>query len=293
VCQWLWSEKIEPFLNGRASGDLKIIPVAMADNPYITPEQLALARRLYPIGSLDYRIRVMGELLPGLIGSRAYSPFDRKIHVSKRLSRADIDPLKPLYIGFDFNVNPLSAVTMQKHGRIWRILDEFTLRPGIVDDLCQHIRDRYREHRNIVNICGDSTGNNHTTQTPKTNYELIALGLEQCFRLKMRVPEKNPPVRSRVNVVNYLLGSGGNEVLLEISHTCTETIADLEQVLWNHDASDIKKSHDSTDPYYQRTHHMDAAGYVVWAEESHVIQDARRVYEVKLQMPIPYYSITA
>jgi phage terminase large subunit-like protein len=41
ICQWLWSEKIEPWLNGRAPADFRIINVAMRDNPYITPDQLA------------------------------------------------------------------------------------------------------------------------------------------------------------------------------------------------------------------------------------------------------------
>src|SRR5215469_14395983 len=40
VCQWLWSEKIEPWLHKRLGDDTRIINVSMADNPYITEEQL-------------------------------------------------------------------------------------------------------------------------------------------------------------------------------------------------------------------------------------------------------------
>src|SRR5215475_13369553 len=37
ICQWLWAEKIEPWLNKRSPPDFKIINVAMRDNPHITP----------------------------------------------------------------------------------------------------------------------------------------------------------------------------------------------------------------------------------------------------------------
>src|SRR5262249_11339832 len=107
VCQWLWAEKIEPWLRRAAPDDFRIINVPIGYTPSTPPEQLQTARRLYPPGSLDYRIRIDGELLPGLLGNRAYAAFDRKLHVNKQLGPAKIDPLLPLYLGIDINADPL------------------------------------------------------------------------------------------------------------------------------------------------------------------------------------------
>lgn len=295
VCSWLWSEKIEPWLKGKNRQDVDIVQVALDDNPYIPEEQKALARRLYAPGSLDRRIRVDGELLPGLIGDRAYQAFERRIHVNKMIGPHSVDPMKPMYLGVDFNVDPLCGVILQKHNTIWRALDEIALRPGTVPELGEQVCKRYPAHRNDLVIVGDAMGRNRTAQTGKTDYDLLAAALQDTFRVRLDVPIKNPPVRDRVNVVNYLLGGGHNEVLFEISDHCPELIADLEQVLWKPDGSDLKKSRDKSDPYYQRTHTSDGTSYVLHEREQHILQKARRGGERRRngRRHAPHYGFAA
>src|SRR5262249_2111125 len=140
TCQWLWAEKSEPGLNGRAPTDSAIINAAMRDTPHIPQDQLAMAQRLSPPGSLDYRIRIDGELLPGLLGNRAYAAFDRKLHVNKSLGPQRIDPMLPLYLGLDVNANPLCCIIAQQHGEIWRALDEVVLRPGSLPEMGERLQ---------------------------------------------------------------------------------------------------------------------------------------------------------
>jgi phage terminase large subunit-like protein len=288
VCQWLWSEKIEPWLNGRAPKDFKITNVAMRDNPYITDEQLEMARRLYTPGSLDARIRIDGELLPGLIGARAYSAFDRKLHVNTHIGPESINPLAPLYFGLDVNANPLCCVIFQQHGKIWRALDEIVIRPGSLPEMGERLRERFGAHRHEIVLCGDAMGTHVHAQTGKTDYEVL-LAAMSGLRVRTAVPQKNPPDRDRVNLVNFLLGGGGHAVRFEISHKCPELIADLEQVLWSPDGSHIKKSHKADDPYYQRTHTSDGAGYILWAREASAIMQAVRP-TVQRKIPPMYYG---
>jgi hypothetical protein len=290
VCQWLWSEKIEPWLHGRAPADYRLLNGPMADNPYITPEQLLLARRLYAPGSLDMRIRIDGELLPGLLGARAYSAFDRKLHVNTRLGRDTIDPLRPLYLGLDVNVNPLCCVVVQLHGKIWRVLDEIVLRPGDLGELGETLRERFGSHRHELVLCGDAMGTHEHAQTGKTDYEVV-LAAMHGLRVRLAVPEKNPPDRDRVNLVNFLLGSGGAAVRLEVAAHCTELIADLEQVEMERHGKHLKKSHKPDDPYYQRTHTSDGLGYVCWAREASAITQAKLDSGEKSTLIQPYYGV--
>ena len=286
VCQWLWAEKIEPWLNHRAPADFKIINVAMRDNPHITSEQLQMAQRLYPPGSLDRLIRIDGQLLPGLLGNRAYAAFDRKLHVNKSIGPEKIDPMAPLYLGIDVNANPLCCVVMQQHGRIWRALDEVVLRPGSLPEMGERLKERFGSHRHEIVLCGDAMGTHVHAQTGKTDYEVL-LAAMSGLRVRLAVPQKNPPDRDRVNLVNFLLGSGGQTIRHEVASSCTELISDYEQVLWAPDGSHIKKSHKPEDPYYQRTHISDGTGYVLWAREASAISQATRgqIGSRKIQPP--------
>jgi phage terminase large subunit-like protein len=291
VCLWLWSEKIEPWLHQRGAEDLRIINVSMSDNPYITEEQLTVARRLYAPGSLDYRIRINGELLPGLVGARCYSAFERRLHVNKALSPDSIDPLRPLYLGIDVNVDPLCCVVVQQHGKIWRALDEIVLRPGSLGELGEQIRERYGAHRHELVICGDQMAEHRHAQTGKTDYETILAALTG-LRVRLALPPKNPPDRDRVNLVNFLFGAGGSPVRAEVAPSCPELIADFEQVLWHPSGSHIKKSHHKEDPYYQRTHPSDAFGYILWLREASAIAMALKPIGKRGGLPPAVYGFT-
>jgi hypothetical protein len=100
----------------------------------------------------------------------------------------------------------------------------------------------------------------HTTGT--TDYTMLQGFLYRAgFRkVKLRVPQKNPPVLSRVQKVNALLTNTLGEVRLEVDPKCDELIKDFEQVMFKPDSGVIDKVRD-----LRRTHASDALGYLVWA----------------------------
>lgn len=297
ICAWLWSEKIEPYVSGRAPRDLKIINVAMRDNPHITAEQLEIASRLYPLGSLDRRIRIDGEMLPGLTGARCYARFDRRLHLNMHIGRASVDPMKPLYLGCDFNVDPLGWIVAQRvTPKLWRVLDEISLSPGTIEQACDVLRQRYPSQRAALVICGDATGARRTSQTGKTDYDLMIAALRDFFTVQLRVPDSNPAERDCVNIVNFFLGGGDSDVQLEISgKDCPELVADLEQVLWKADGSGIRKARDASDPYYRRTAWSDGLRYLLWANEASRLRQAAsgRPGGGGRRIPSPVYGFTA
>ncbi len=83
--------------------------------------------------------------------------------------------------------------------------------------------------------------------------------------VKMRVPLKNPPVPDRINAVNTALKDEIGAVNLQVNPDCPELIQDFEEVLTDN-AGGIKKTKNSRDPYYKRTHSSDAIGYWIAKE---------------------------
>jgi phage terminase large subunit-like protein len=77
---WVYSEILKPFLDGKRT-DVGCFGASMYDNPYLLPQDIAVAESHYPPESVEGRIRIGGEWLPGLSGARAYPSFDAKIHV--------------------------------------------------------------------------------------------------------------------------------------------------------------------------------------------------------------------
>jgi hypothetical protein len=76
-----------------------------------------------------------------------------------------------------------------------------------------------------------------------------------------KVPLSNPPVRSRVAVMNAKLGNAAGKRTLFVHSRCKELIKDFEQVSYKEGSLVIDKERDS-----KRTHLSDALGYLVWQE---------------------------
>lgn len=99
----------------------------------------------------------------------------------------------------------------------------------------------------------------HTTGT--NDYSMLQNALYRAgFRkLKIHVPQRNPPVLNRVQKVNALLTNALGEVKLEIDPKCKELIKDFEEVLFKPDSGLVDKMRD-----LGRTHASDALGYLIW-----------------------------
>ena len=95
-----------------------------------------------------------------------------------------------------------------------------------------------------------------------SDYDVIRETLQRVgIRAEYRVPRANPPVRTRINLVNSALHNANGEVGLLIDGQCKELIKDLEQVTYKGDTLEIDKDRDRG-----RTHTSDALGYLVWQE---------------------------
>lgn len=270
---WIFSEKLSPWLRGKRPPDLDLFSASIYDNPHISRDTIRKLEELYPPGSLDRQIRLEGKWLPGMVGARAYMPFNREIHVNPHLGRDSVEWHSPLLFSFDANVEPLIANISQeiphKFGgaSIYRVIDEIYLATGTIDELGREFKRRYPCHGAEVVIYGDATARRRTAQTGRSDYELLVDAMSGLqYPISLCVPEVNPIIRNRINSVNFILRGHGGLVRCEVAPHCEQLIEDFE-VVQRDKLQGIKKSKDKRDPYYYRTHASDGFGYMVHARE--------------------------
>ena len=90
-----------------------------------------------------------GDVDSGLI----YYGFSRDRNVC---DKAVYDPRLPIWVGMDFNVNPMTAVVSQVHGNEERVIDEIWLEGSNTHEMAEELIRRYG--RKPHNIIPDSTG---------------------------------------------------------------------------------------------------------------------------------------
>ncbi len=211
-------------------------------------------------GSYDdnfFQQEALGQYLNMQCGL-VYHTFDRKDHVKDLQS----NPYQPLFWALDFNVDPMSSVVAQKRGDEIRVLDEIVLRHASTEEACERFYARFGQHRAGIVVYGDASGNSMQT-TGRSDYETIHDFFRSHGNLAVdyKVPRANPPVRSRVNLMNAKLRTASGEIQLFVDGRCKELIKDFEQVAYKEDSNQIDKERD-----HSRTHLSDALGYLVWRE---------------------------
>jgi hypothetical protein len=150
-----------------------------------------------------------------------------------------------------------------------RVVDSIDIRDrATIDQMVQQFRLRYPDHPAGVIVYGDASGRAKSSQTGKSDYELMQLAFSNYpTQFEIRVPRANPPVKDRLNAVNrVLIGKGDAPRVTIDSVGAPELVADLEQVRMNKSGMGIMKSSDPNDPYYYRTHSSDGFGYFITVE---------------------------
>lgn len=261
---WLFDSKIKPWQRNPDSVLWRIYQSRIYDNPHLAIEELRRLESIYPEGSLSRRIRLEGELLPGIAGNRAYGNFNAQLHVR---DLADFSWRRPLCWFWDFNVEPMITGVGQRHGEVFKVYREFVLEDNAsIDEMVEMFREAYPTHGGELWIYGDATGRNRNVQTARSEYQLILNAMRGYpMPVRLKVPETNPPVNDRVNAVNASFRDHEGFPRIEIDTSCDQLIADFEGVLFDNRMG-IKKVHNRKDPYYHRTHASDAFGYWIVKE---------------------------
>lgn len=261
---WSYNEFVKPWQRGELK-EAEIITASIYDNPHILPAEIARLEARYGKDSLMGRIRLGGELLPGVSGSRAYPSFDRNIHVREL---GEMDPGRPLAWCWDFNVAPMITEVAQLWGNKFKFFDELVIADGgNIPDMVEKFYERYHDWRSPIWLYGDQTGSNRGSQTGISDWHAIMNCLRpHNFTVAKKIPEKNPFVSMRLNSMQMAFKDEHGESHVEIDPRCRELIEDFESVLLD-PGGGIKKSRKPQEAYYQRSHASDGASYLVAYEK--------------------------
>lgn len=169
-----------------------------------------------------------------LNSGRVYYSFDRRIHVKTTRHSGNT-----IFVGLDFNVNPLCGVfCVQKDGAV-HVVDEMYLEDSNTFKASKMIINKYPLAK--LKIIPDETGSRRKTSSNSTDHEILRrAGLDV-------VPFRNPGVKDRYNNLNRLFQN--NKIVIDPS--CKKLITDLEQMVY--DNVDDRLGHIS-----------DALGYALW-----------------------------
>lgn len=193
---------------------------------------------------------ILGELVRMTDNAFAYC-FEKKDHVKK----VTLDLSKTVYLGFDFNVNPITCVAANIGTDYIHICKEFRLEDSNTQKLCERINSVLGQDCHIL-VTGDASGLKRDTRS-KGHWNDYAI-IKQVLNLKskqIKVPNANMAISDSRTLCNSLLARHKNNY---IDPSCQHLIRDLQFVKMK--GSDIDKTSDS-----RLTHLLDGWRYLLAA----------------------------
>lgn len=212
-------------------------------SPFIPKSEIEQRRRDMDPRSFRQEYEASFESMSG----RVYYPFDRKLHVGDY----PFDPRLPLYIGMDFNIDPMSMIMLQErsNGEIWAV-DEAVLFGSNVEEAADEMARRYFPYMKQITIFPDPAGTQKGHARGESSLDILR---EAGFR-NIQFKRKHPAVDDRVNAVNRLLYTADGTVRLKIDQRCRNLIDSLEQTIYKEGSREINKQLGTEHP-------TDALGY--------------------------------
>jgi PBSX family phage terminase large subunit len=235
---WVFEKKINPEENVPLNSPESYASFRM--NPFDNIENIDsdYIQMLKELPERD-RLRFLeGEYTEDGMGC-AYYAFNREKNVSEVTKQ-----FGSIFIGMDFNVNPMSAIIAQIINQDIHVIDEAFLPNSDTYKMCHYLKTK----NYMGSVIPDSTGRNRKT-SGQTDFQILK---ENGFQV---IDTHNPYIVDRVNNLNRLLHQGR----IKINPKCVKLIADLERVQWDKTGSDLDEGKDR-----QLTHISDALGYLAY-----------------------------
>ncbi|MBK3470465.1 terminase [Pseudomonas carnis] len=189
-----------------------------------------------------------------LTSGSIYHSYDRK----HNQCFDTVQPGEPLFIGMDFNVSKMAAITHVKRDGLPRAADE------LVDgydtpDMIRRIKERYWRYNGKdyektceIRIYPDASGGSRKS----VNASETDIAILRQAGFSVIAPDANPPVKDRINAMNAMFCNANGERRYLVNPLRCPTYADgLEQQVWAPNGEPDKKS--GVD------HANDAGGYFI------------------------------
>ena len=228
------------FAGDSKTSEHKLITASTMDNTHLPSDYAESLKSNYT--DKFYEQEVLGKFV-NITQGRIYYAFDRKKHVRP----VGLNKNASIWIGCDFNINPITAVAFQVYDDKVHVFDEFYIMSSNTGELGDEIKSRYGDGHHVI---PDSTGKRkQTSSSGKSDHSILR---SKGFNV---VNTRNPFRIDRYNAVNNLL----EKSRVEIDPRCKYLIKDMEQVTYKEGSSLPDTSKDTT-----LTHSSDGFGYGVF-----------------------------
>lgn len=217
-------------------------------SPFIPVSEIEAARADMDEKSFRQEFEASFETMSG----RVYYPFDRREHVGQY----PFNPALPIWIGMDFNIDPMSAVVFQPqpNGEIWAV-DEIVLFGSNTEETCEALDKKFWRYQKQITIYPDPAGGQRQHARGETDLDILR---EKGFK-RIKYRRKHPFVADRVNAVNRMLRAADGTVRLRINNVCKHLINAFEQTIYKPGSRDVDKDAGVE-------HAADAGGYCIELE---------------------------
>lgn len=245
---WNWFKELYDYASLGEDINWQAWTFTTADGGNVKPEEIEAAKRELPIKTFNQEYLASFETL----SNRVYSNFDRMQNVAE--SDPDINDFPDLYIGIDFNVNPMSAIIGVKSADQLFLLDEIILPNSNTTELSAEIKRRYPKHK--IRVYPDPSGRARKTSAAGgvTDFAI----LEQNG-FSVIAPRAHPPVADRINEVQAMLQNASGQRRMFVSKKCKDMIKSLDGLVY-------KEKTGAPDKDSGLDHITDALGYLVHSE---------------------------
>jgi hypothetical protein len=203
------------FQEGKTNPNWRSWQLTTLQAGFVSQEEIAAARE--DMSERQFRQEFLASFED--LGSRVAHAFEREHNV--QVDRLGVTT--ELYIGIDFNLNPITASVMKRSGETLYVIDEILIYSSNTDELVSEIRTRYPTEK-IYAFPDPSGSRSQTSSGGRSDHAILA---NAGFVVK--APHKHDPVKDRINAINARFCNSNSERRLFVNPKCKRTIESLEK----------------------------------------------------------------
>ena len=198
----------------------------------------------------DVDIRTFRQEFEGTFENYAGAVY-YNFHPVDSVIERQIDWKKPLHLGLDFNIDPMSCAVAQIDKNKIYFVDEIVIYSSNTDEMCQEIKDRYGTKIPIIIYPDPACRQRKTSAGGRTDLSILQ---NAGFTVKAKL--KHTAIRDRVNNVNSRLKDSNGHRNIFISKSCKTIIKGLQRQVYKENTN-LPEKGEGFD------HMCDAVGYLV------------------------------
>jgi len=236
-----WSYEL--YLKGKQDPEWESFQYTTLQGGMVSKEELEQAKQ-------DVDIRTFRQEFEGTFENYAGAVY-YNFHPVDSVIDKNIDWKKPLHIGMDFNVDPMSCAVAQIDKDKIYFVDEIIIYSSNTDEMCQEIKDRYGTKIPIFIYPDPACRQRKTSAGGRTDLSILQ---NAGFTVKAKI--KHTAIRDRVNNVNSRLKDSNGHRNIFISKSCKTIIKGLQRQVYKENTN-IPDKEEGFD------HMNDAVGYLI------------------------------